>query len=371
MIINIDEEEKENENKKEENNNKENNENKIIDDESLENLFGEEEDEDDLLKDKTNSSCKTIDKIYFPKDNNINNNNIIELFNIPAPKIIKESDIENKENNDNKNNENEENEIKSKENKENNEINESKKDSFMNTISSSTKSIHRPRVRVLTREISRRRNNNTDSLYDSDKDEEEEEEEEEEESISINPYVKYTNSKIKYNNNLDKLTQNCAIYEKKTNKYYLFLVNKLAKRKKKICINYEYINKKNSTKIVKIIKNKYMDKSFNEEEDKKIINEINNVLNRPEYLESTIKEENNIKVTLSFMTKENMKYFSFYKKIKIYYLNYLNKKLSLNIYININWNLNDFVVYISKLYHIPYSKEKGKSVISVFIKNEQ
>ena len=107
-----------------------------------------------------------------------------------------------------------------------------------------------------------------------------------------------------------------------------------------------------------------MEKTFNEEEDIKIVNEINNELNKPEYLESILKEENNIKVSLSFMTKENMKNFSFYKKIKIYYLNYLNKKFSLNIYININWTLNDFVLYISKLYHIPNIKEEKKSVIS-------
>ena len=71
------------------------------------------------------------------------------------------------------------------------------------------------------------------------------------------------------------------------------------------------------------------------------------------------------------MTKENIKNFSFYKKIKIYYLNYLNKKISLNIFIDINWTLNDFVVYFSRLYHMPYSKEQSKSVISIFIKNEE
>ena len=114
-----------------------------------------------------------------------------------------------------------------------------------------------------------------------------------------------------------------------------------------------------------------MEKEFNEEEDKKIINEINNELNKPEYLESTKKEENNIKVNISYMTIENMKNFSFYKKIKIYYLNYLNKKISLSIFIDINWTLNDFVVYFSRLYHIPYSKEETKSVISIFIKNEE
>ena len=66
-----------------------------------------------------------------------------------------------------------------------------------------------------------------------------------------------------------------------------------------------------------------------------------------------------------------MKNFAFYKKIKLYYLNYLNKKYSLNICIDINWDLKDFVVYISRLYHISDSKVEAKSAISIFIKNEE
>jgi hypothetical protein len=55
-------------------------------------------------------------------------------------------------------------------------------------------------------------------------------------------------------------------------------------------------------------------------------------------LTSIKEEENKIKNEVIIINKDNYKNFSNNKKIKIYYINYLNIKYTLNLLININWN---------------------------------
>jgi hypothetical protein len=64
-----------------------------------------------------------------------------------------------------------------------------------------------------------------------------------------------------------------------------------------------------------------------------------------------------------------MKDYTFNKKVKVHYLNYFDKKITIEIPVNINWKLIDFVNYIKKLYHIP--DITNNTNISIFSKNKK
>ena len=371
MIINLatDKKEKKNENENKVNiiiqdNNK--NENNL----SMENLYGEEEDEDDLLKSETESnySYKSLHGII-----DVNQKSI--PFKNPIPNIIYDKDtleINNNNilNNISNNEKKDENEEKNKENNEN-------KGHISEDLFSSLESREPERRRLTRRRISRDKisseEEESEELED-DEDEDDDDEDEDNESESINPYNKYINSEIVYKNFMDNMIKGNYIYEKNKNKYYIYLNQLYGKKGIYLCINYEFNNKIKKDKIYHIIYDKYLIKKNEDKQIKDnniIINNILNDINNPEFLTSIKEEENKIKNEVIIINKDNYKNFSNNKKIKIYYINYLNIKYTLNLLININWKLNQFLDYFSKLYHIPNTKSTYKSIITIFIKNEQ
>ena len=68
------------------------------------------------------------------------------------------------------------------------------------------------------------------------------------------------------------------------------------------------------------------------------------------------------------INEKDIKEYTLFKKVKMHYLNYFNKKRTIEIIININWKLKEFVDYLIKLYHIP--ETENNSNIILFIKNK-
>ena len=56
------------------------------------------------------------------------------------------------------------------------------------------------------------------------------------------------------------------------------------------------------------------------------------------YIKEKVKREQ-----IKIINEKYIKEYSFNKKIKMYYLNYFNKKLTFEIVININWKLKEFI----------------------------
>ena len=64
-----------------------------------------------------------------------------------------------------------------------------------------------------------------------------------------------------------------------------------------------------------------------------------------------------------------MNEYTFNRKLKVYYMNYLDKKATFEISFNINWRLFDFLDYIKHLYHIPDIRNNIN--ISIITKNKK
>jgi hypothetical protein len=105
---------------------------------------------------------------------------------------------------------------------------------------------------------------------------------------------------------------------------------------------------------------------------KKINDDISNFIDRYDINNKKIKHKyikfikEKIDKKEIILIKDNFaNEYSFNKRIKIYYLNYMSKKRVFWLQININWEIKDFIDYMTKIYHIP--KEKNNSNISLFI----
>ena len=193
-------------------------------------------------------------------------------------------------------------------------------------------------------------------------------EENEERSESINPYNKYKNCLISYKSYLQIINIRDILYEKKSKKYYIFLGEFYKKKGNYLLINLNISNKKRKNEIINIIFEKYMDE---DKDNDFIINKLNEVINLPDFLIPIKKGEKETKNEVIIINESEKKNFSYYKNIKIYYLNYLNIKYSLTIMININWKLKNFFNMFVKMYHIPNTNNQNQSTLTFIIKNEK
>ena len=228
MIANIEKDEKE-KNENENINKIINHNNNLIDNNlSIQNFYGEEEDEDDLLKSDTesNNSFKSI-------------HGIIDINKDPGPfsklndkiPIIGKNDIKNL--NDSLNPINEQNLEKKNEDEENKEKKDENNDN-KSSLSDLFKSLE-------SKEIKKHKKVDT-SDESEELEDEENEEEEENESDSINPYNKYINSELVYKNFLDKIIKGNYLYDKNKNKYYIYINCLYGKKGNYVCLNYEFNN---------------------------------------------------------------------------------------------------------------------------------
>ena len=360
--------------------------NKFKEELSFENLSGEEEDEDDLLKSESesNNSFKSIHGINELKNeqnliilnpNNINHTNkkiqeksqILEIEPCTISDKKEKSLISNKD--------------EKIENKKTNNSKDVIKDAKENKEKSSDSSSSSNKPRILER-----RNDTYYSHSDDDNEEEsktneleeefdDDEEDEENDSESINPYNKYSNSERKLKNYIYYLEKGNYIYEKNTNKYYIYLGSLYQFKDTYLYINNEIEKKKRKDEILSIINEQYIIKSYSDINDiNSIKNKILDSINQPDFLitiKEGEKESKNEIIIFDSINKSIFQQYSFYKNVKIYYLNYLNKKFCLNVPININWKIKDFFNYFVKLYHIPNDKPQNQSSISIFIKNQE
>ena len=154
------------------------------------------------------------------------------------------------------------------------------------------------------------------------------------------------------------------LYEKKNNKYYIFILKLNGSDDENdnyLLINIDINNKKRIEEIFNII-NYSSVRELKQNKDKHSVKDfISNVINSQD-----MPYQNEVII----VNKLDNKNFSIYKKIKMYYLNYMNKKYCFDIIININWKLKSFVNLIAKLYHIPHTKAPKKSIINLFLKNK-
>ena len=152
---------------------------------------------------------------------------------------------------------------------------------------------------------------NKDQSIDNQK--EENEEDTHNHKLKKYSYNEYINSKIENSSYFDKLKAGDYIYGIKQDKYYKILDKNDKNIKMKMIKNIENGNKKM-------------------EKDANINNKLKNV------------------ITISYKEYSNYK---FHQRIKIKYINYLNKYLELEISININCSIKDMLEIFSKMYHIP------------------
>ena len=280
---------------------------------SFENMNGEEEDEDDLLKSEsetnksTNKSLKKDKGEENPKNNeelitsnnkNINNisNNIQNLI-----KSLREDNLKKSE-----------------------ELKESK-------IEMQRRASGRPIERKTDEE-------------ESEIDELENEDEEGEESEDSDPYEIYLESETMYKNIFDNLESGDCIYGIKSNIFYIYL--------------YSVPFKKNNYIFIKALQPDLKEKILNLE---KIINNDANSRENKRKIYKIIREKIKSEEII-LINKNNMKDYTFNKKVKVHYLNYFDKKITVEIPVNINCKLIDFVNYIKKLYHIPDITNKYKYI---------
>ena len=323
----------------------------------ISNLYGEEEDEDDLLKSDTesNTSFKSIRQME-AKD---------VLDDLPKK-------------NDDKNDNNDNNEHF--ENKSLDENNKKNDDNMLNrygvNLIDSLELERRDRIRNASRRyIPKEKEPDFEEEEDEDEDEEEEEDEKSEEieesdddneSESINPYQKYANSRITHSAFLPLLNKRDVLYDKTNNKYYIYMgcLNKNSY----LYINHDVLKKKRKDEIFNVIEQKYIGKNF---DDESIFTNIFDSINQPDFLVPLEKEEKDSKNEIIIMSEEGKNQFSVFKTIKIHYLNYLNTKFTFTVLININIKLKDFVNMLTKMYHFPNQKSLNKSNITLFIKGVQ
>ena len=345
--------------KNDNNNNNNNKDNQIINDQkennsSFENISGEEEDEDDLLKSDSisNNSCKSIrgfniqnDRIIITKDNN-------EPFPIELMTLHVEKKNQSKEENNTETTENNNNNIDSKKGK-NIEKDKNKNDHDLDSKSNSEKEKKSnvddsPKDTTFSQGEDEEGEEKEDNEENDEDDEDKDDEEEESESVSINPYIKYKNSTTSYKNIFHYLDVGDTVYEKKSNKYYINVG--ILSNNRYLLIPYDILNIKNQRDILREISDisRAILKSTEIED---AINQLLDIINKPKFLASIKKDKNELKNEFIVLNKNDLNKFSTRRKIKIYYLNYLNKKYSFDIFININWNLHNLGDFLRKLYH--------------------
>ena len=289
---------------------------------SFENMDGEEEDEDDLLKSEsetnksTNKSLKKDKGEENPKNNeelitsnnkNINNNNISNNIQ-NLIKSLREDNLKKSE-----------------------ELKESK-------IEMQRRASGRPIERKTDEE-------------ESEIDELENEDEEGEESEDSDPYEIYLESETMYKNIFDNLESGDCIYGIKSNIFYIYL--------------YSVPFKKNNYIFIKALQPDLKEKILNLE---KIINNDANSRENKRKIYKIIREKIKSEEII-LINKNNMKDYTFNKKVKVHYLNYFDKKITVEIPVNINCKLIDFVNYLKKLYHIP--DITNNTNISILSKNKK
>ena len=313
---------------------------------SFEILDGEEEDEDDLLKSEIeiNKSSdieikpeikEKINSIDIPIINNTNNENALE----------------NKINNGNA------------ENKEDKKSDKNKKNESNNSEDTS--------IRLAKERIAKNKEDNEienpfddktaewDEIEDSQKkedneeDDDEDDEEEEESDESINIKEKYLDSSTVYDNYSRLLKEGYYLYEIKTNVYYTYIMRLSYIKKAYLLAKVQSKNEGLNDELKKDIK--------------EILNKGNEEIIKEElakFIKLQIKLDN-----IKLLIKANIKEFSIYTKIKIFYLNYLNNKISFEISININWKMIELIKYIKHLYHFP--DLNNNSNITLIYKNKK
>ena len=198
----------------------------------ISNLYGEEEDEDDLLKSdsESNTSFKSFRQME-AKD---------LLYD-----LTKKNNDKN-ENNDNNDNNDKNDKIEHKNSDENNTKNDDNilRKSSVNLVDSlelerrireerRRRNTGPPRRASKPKDISKDKDREFEEEEDEDEDEEEEEDEkseeitdsddEDNESESINPYQKYANSRITQSPSLPLLNKRDVLYDKKSKEYYIFM----------------------------------------------------------------------------------------------------------------------------------------------------
>ena len=306
---------------------------------SFENISGEEEDEDDLLKSESETNKSSNKNIKLNKDNNSSKN--IEILT-SKNKNIDNNSINNNDNNINNNI------FEASIHSSNNSYLRKRED--MNEQINSTDRRRRNTGPPNLKKDKEEKNNETEN---EDEDEEDVELEDSEESI-LKPYEMYNDSDISYKNILDKIKKGFYIYGIKSKIYYVFLNQMPYNKNKYLFIKAQQneedkINSYNN--IINEIINKKMDKSKIKE-------------NLYKFIRKNVKDEEII-----IINRKNMNEYTFNRKLKIYYMNYLDKKVTFEISFNINWRIFDFINYIKHLYHIPDIRNNIN--ISILTKNKK
>ena len=296
---------------------------------SFENMNGEEEDEDDLLKSESETNKSSYIK------NTITNK---KSFNEEIKENNNEKNINiNKNNSSNLSDKFAENILESK---------IKLKDSVDLIESIKTEK---------TQEKGEKKQKSEEESEENFEDEEEEESDLKTEE-SINPYELYLNSKLSITTNLSNLREGNYIYGKKTKMYYIFLSQKpLAKKYYLFCKD-----QKDKDGVIKKIMdiNKFYKENVNSGENKKMIK-----AKYYSYIKELAKKDE-----LTLILASTLNEYTFKKNIKIHYLNYLYKKYTFEIPININWKLNEFINYFKQLYHIPDVSDNSN--LTIYINNK-
>ena len=315
---------------------------------SFENISGEEEDEDDLLKsesEENKSSYKNIKKNE--DDNSLKNNELITSQNINI-------DNNKEKNNNNDNNNNFEASIHSSRNsylKKSEEDQDIKDDIRRRRASDFPSRVYESRKeRAKEKE---EKDGETES-EEEDKQDDEEDNGDEDSEDSVKPYEIYLDSDISYKNIFAGLTKGNYIYGIKSKKYYSFL-DVMPYNNNTYLFMKDQADEEEKRKNLNDIINKLIDEKI----DKKIIKQ-----KLYKFIRKKAKAEEIIVVK-----RKNMDEYTFNQKIRMHYLNYLDKKTTFEIQVNINWKLLDFINYIKKLYHIPDITNNKN--IAIIIKNKK
>ena len=176
---------------------------------SFENISGEEEDEDDLLKSESETNKSSNKNIKINKDNNSSKN--IEILTSKNKNINNNNSINNNDNNINNNI------FEASIHSSNNSY--LRKSEDMNEQINSRDRRRRNTGPPNLKKDKEEKNNETEN---EDEDEEDVELEDSEESI-LKPYEMYKDSDISYKNILDKIKKGFYIYGIKSKIYYVFL----------------------------------------------------------------------------------------------------------------------------------------------------
>ena len=212
-----------------------------------------------------------------------------------------------------------------------------------------------------------------DKKKTSKEEENEEEDEEEEEGGEVvdddsdrfgdttetkkDPYESYLNSQTSITDYFKDLKEDDYLYGLKTKIFYLYF-DKLPPKK-----NIPLFIKSQKDEIIKerelSIKLKDINDRFKQRTQSKEMKRTNK-----KNLFNFIRDKEII-----LIPKISKNDFTFNRKIRIHYLNYLNKKHAFEIEININWKLKQFINYFKTLYHIP--DVSNNSNIIIYIKGKK